>query len=312
MAFSFLKSLFGSEKEHACLVINDAYLEGLQFKQNGGKIELVGINKVALEEGVVEHGAIKNESGFQSAVSQLFSDAQPQPIKAKHLYINIPFEQIYPFVQTFSTHSKEEHMKNSLMSLVESQAPFQEDELMVDFDKTESSKRISYCALVYPKNWKRTVHESCTEMGFEELHFIPESVAQLSLAQPIETDHYALLSWQDGRIFFSLFFDSLLFDSFALKSAFDQNHKDPALLVDECKKAIEDFEDSFKKSIQQYYFASFPSSLRAPLQKVADNENWNDVFLKETENQISQIIPEENYSTTLVGMAFRLLKKNDG
>jgi len=306
---SFLKKIFGFEKEHACLAINDAYLEGLQFKQNGDKTELIGINKVTLEEGVVEHGFIKNESKFQIAVANLFSDAQPQPIKAKHLYINIPFEQIYPFVQTFSTHSKEEHMQNSLMSLVESQAPFRVDELMVDFDKKVSSKRISYCALAYPKNWKRAVHEACTEIGFEEFHFIPESAAQLSLAQSIGTDHYALLSWQEGRVFLSLFFDNLLFDSFALKSSFNQKQKDPAPLIDECKKAFEDFEDNFKETIQQYYFASFPDFLRKPLKNTAENEKWNAVFLKESENNISEIISAEDYSTTLVGLALKLLEK---
>ena len=292
------------------MVINDAYLEAVQFTQSDGRFELVGLNRISLEKGVIERGAIKHETAFQQSVQTLFSEAVPQPIKAKHLYINIPFSQVYPFIKTFPHHSKEEYRKSGLMELVEGEVPFNLDELEVDYDQKENTKEFVYQVCAYSKTWCRAIHEACSEMGFEEFHFIPEPVAQMVLSDESETDHYALFSWQEGSTTLSLFYNGLLYDTFVLKTVLEKDSQEANGLLSESQKVFENFEMNMKESVGHCYFAGFPSTTKKVLKDTFE-DHYPTTYLKESEHTLSSIIPVDNYSTTLVGLALNLLKKND-
>lgn len=304
MSFSFSKLFGGGKKDHAALAIHDGFLEALYVRQKGKEKELVGVNHVDLEPGIIEKGAIKNESKFQEALETLLMEAEPNPIQLKKLFINIPFEQVYPFVKVFSKHAKEDHMKESMEDLVRTHAPFSLEELEVDYKK-QSGDKIVYGALACAKAWRGMVKEACSELGFSDLHFYPEPLAHLGLSKLFISGNFSLLSWHNGQVFASLFYDNLLYDTFPLKA----DAEDPKTLVDDYQKSNQDFKENFNSEIQDIYLSGFPSDLRKKLMSALSKEGLNPTFLSENDTHVADLVPMDKYSPALVGLAMRSLMK---
>ncbi len=304
---SFLKKLFGSSKEHACLAIHDDLLEAFQFRPSGDSFELAGANRLPLEKGIVEEGVVKRETAFRQIVRMLFSQAEPHPIRAKHLYVNIPFSQTYPFIETFSLHSKKEHREKGLREFVEAHAPFALGRLTVDTYEKETPKGFICQACAYPKLWAHAVHKACSEMDFGKLHFISEPAAQTALADIPELSHYALFSRQDGMVFLSLFYYGLLYDTFPMETVLEKGGKGADGLLAESKKEFDSFKKNLEASIDHCYFAGLPSAAEKSL-KAGFEAICPITFLEEADHSLSSILPEEDYSTTLIGLALNLLK----
>ena len=299
---SFISKIFGSKnKKHASLVINDAYLEVVQLAGGRNNPELIGINRIKLEDGVVVGGEIRQESAFQDALQQLFKEALPNSIQPENLCINIPFEQIYSFVKSFSKHTSEDLMLSEIEGLLKNEAPFNLDELERDYQKKVVENKVYYGVTAYPKRWKKITKEACNELGFNTLHFFTEPEAQLSLANTVPEGDFVLFSWLNGKPYLSVFYHGLLYDSYFMKD-FD---KSVEVLIKELKKESQNFENKFSEPIKLVYFAGFPQSMRSDLKSLFDSEELLVTYLCEAETFLSSIIPVEEYSTSLVGLAMK-------
>ena len=97
----------------------------------------------------------------------------------------------------------------------------------------------------YPKRWKNLIRDACGEMGFKDVHFVPEPLAQINLAETLPEGHFVLFSWQEGGMFLSLFYHGLLYDSFAMKASSDA----PEAILKEFRDAQNNFENSLNQKI---------------------------------------------------------------
>lgn len=301
--------LLGGKKNSAALVIHDDRLEVLQVKGGSGKRELVSVNKEMLEPGIVERGNILNESLFQEALQNLFKNAEPKPVKTKSLYINIPFEQIYPFVKVFSKHSKEEYMQKAILDVIHEQAPFTSDELVCEFkQKKEEGGKINFSATAYTKNWKSTVREACKEIGIDELHFHSEPIAQLGLSKLYIAGCFAMLSWHHGSIYVSLFYDDLLYDCFLLADA--DAAENPEKINEELKKAFDEFKQEFGKLLKELYMVRISPALKSAIKRALKSDKVEVAALEENDTHIASLISPNEYSASLIGLAMRILHDN--
>lgn len=308
MTFSFSKFFGLKKREHSSLLVHDDRLEIAQFRNEGEAPELLGLNRIELKPGVLERGMILKESDFQVALQKLISGAQPSPIESHHLYINVPFLQLHPFMKSFSKHAKEEYMQSALQDLVKSKSPIPLEELELEYALSTHANRINYGAIAYPKKWVNAVREACTEIGIHDLHFFPEPLAQLGLSQAYIRGNFALFSWQAGQVYLSLFHDDLLYDCFPFKTQLAADGSTDSKLMQEYQKASRHFEDLFKKPIQSFYLVGFPPEVRSRLSALLNEKKFEFCILQKEDTPLKDAILQQGYSATLYGIAMRALK----
>lgn len=294
---SFISKIFGSKnKKYTSLVINDRYLEVAQLSGSVNQPTLISINRVALEDGIIKGGEIRQESVFQEILQKLFEEAMPNPIKQENLYINIPFEQIYPFVKSFSKHSSEELIQSGLDEFLKNKVPFNFNDLDRDYERKEDDKRIYSSVVAYPKRSRKIIKEVCNELGFKKLHFFTEPFAQMSISEFNQESNFALFSWLNEKSYLSVFYHGLLYDSYLLNS--DD-------LMSEFKKEVQNFDDEFGEFINSIYFVGFPKLKYGDLKKEFDVDGLQITFLRDINLPISDIIPIEKYSFSLIGLVIK-------
>lgn len=243
---SFFKKIFGSSDWRTCLVIQDAYVECAQV--DGTKV--VASNRVDLEKGVVENGDIKNTNLFQQALESLFSDID----SSTPLFVSIPSEQVYSFLKVFPSHIKEDYCESGLMEVVQAEAPFPTDELVLDTDRVLAGNQLVCGAVASLKIWRRAVEDVCRSIGFEIEAFVPEPLALAQLVPAEKPLSFALLSGAEGCLTLSLFFGGLLYDSFSTDSGAD--------LIKEAQQAFKNFQQHFKEPVHSLYAADVSSDLQ--------------------------------------------------
>jgi len=300
---SFLKNIFGPKKTNpTSLVLHDQFLEVAQFEVESAGPKLSGLNRINLDGGIIQRGEIVRESEFQAALQNLFPGAAPNPIRPNHLFVNIPFEQLYSFIRLYPTHTSEDHMKIGVLEMVRNQAPFEFQDVEVDYFR-QISKRSIYCgALVYPKQWRHLVAEACTEIGFSDLHFVAEPVAQTSFLKPEFAEHFALISWQEGAIVLSLFVGGLLYDSYVLREKFETG-SDGQFIFSAVETGEQNLKNMFKVELSHLVFSSFPQNVREVIQSLAEKTGKQILYLRQEDSVVTSFINVEQYSTTLVGLA---------
>ncbi len=301
---SFLKKIFGPKQSNpTSLIIHDHFLEVAQIEVVGsGAPRLLGIHRIELDGGIVQRGEIVRESEFQAALQNLFTGAMPSVIQPDHLFINIPFEQLYSFIKVFPSHTSADHMKIGIKEVVQNQSPFEFGDVEVDYSKRTNKKSVYCGALAYPKRWKHLVTEACSELGFKDLHFVAEPIAQTSYLGPERATNFALISWQETEIVLSLILGGLLYDSYLLRERFEENN-DGAFIFDAIVQSEKNLKETFKATIDHLIFANFPQHFRKNIQTLAEKTGKKLVYLKEGDSPVASLIDMEQYSTSLVGLA---------
>lgn len=310
MSFSIKKLLGLKSDRHASFVLHDQYLEVAELYKKDEMIELKGLNRIALEEGIVEGGEIKSESRFQDSLEKLLLEAAPESIQTKKLYVSIPYLQIYPFVKTFPKHSKEKNMMRGMEQMIQSEAPFPLEDLQIEYSKNEGKKSINYGAVAYPKIWQKMVLEAFREVGISDLHFFPEPLAQLGLSRGYIKGNFVLFSWDSERVHLSVFYDDLLYDSFEMKTHCTEANPNIDALMSEYSEAKKHFEDKFKASIQEYYLVGFPQNVQSGLSNRLSKEKFEYCTLASEDTDLKDVIRDAGYSPTLYGAAMRALHHN--
>lgn len=299
---SLLSKIFGSGKKHiASLCINDDCVQIAQISGDLKTPHLLGLNKIVLSKGIVENGEIKLHSEMQNILSELFSCATPQPLSPGKLYIGIPFEQLYPFIRVFPKGAKD-RIKSDMDEAVSSEIPFPLEEVDIIYNtKTEGGKMIS-SAIAVPKNWEFGIKHVLTESGYIDLEFIPEPNAQLSLSGVSDSGNTILFSFADSRIFVSVFYYGLLYDSYLYKKEGGAES-----LFTEYQNINKDFKNCFGTNIENVCFADYPDEITNEIKKTFSKEKVNIVFIR-PENKFFSDLLDSGYSASLAGIVLMALE----
>jgi len=116
------------------LDISDRNIEVVEIDKEGRIIRIEKTNRIRLDNGILEHGIIKDEDGLKKAVEYLFKSAKPAPIYAYEVYFALPENQsrIHTFFIEKDSEKKQKLKKAELEKYIN-----EEIEKNIYFEKSE-------------------------------------------------------------------------------------------------------------------------------------------------------------------------------
>jgi len=297
---------FSKDKRSTILVFHSDALQLLQYERVNERYKLLGFNEVKLAEGVVKEGSISDMDAFKSSLADLFSNAKPESIKAKTLYVNIPHHLSYSFVHDFPHHLKRESLQKSMMDKVERHSPIPLEELSFDFAMIEKDHMISYAAYAIPKKWQDRLLKACEAVGVKSIEFVPESFAQIALlaedSPALAGEDFALFSCHRDQVSISIFHSGLLDDSYQIGEFGEDLLVDCSQFLPEFKKAQEEIKAQFGSGLQSIFFAGFNEDQRETIKGQFKPEKASIAFIDGKDSPLSELIPYENLKLILFGL----------
>jgi hypothetical protein len=301
---SFISKIFGSKKRNlSVLAIHDDCLEAMFLTREKNGFKLEGANSIFLGKDVMENGDIKSSSLLHEAIEKLLAESKPEPINTESALVNIPFQRLFSFVKVFPAHLGEEDMKADLACIIDKQAPFEANELIINFYKNTDGVKVAYGAIAYPKNWANTIRGACSETGIKNVDFMPEPMIQSEFAG-LGKGNYALFSMDKEKIYLSLFYKGILYDSFALES----DTKDAEAIFGEFIKESDRFYLEFNEKIESINSIGATAAVNEPLMKIFEQNNYKyNIFDKN--KLLPDFLMSKDFSTTLVGLAMKAIEE---
>lgn len=283
-------------------MFHSGLLQVLQYERDGNENKLLGFNEVSVKRSVVKEGKILDLDQFKLLLTELFSNAMPEAIKTKKLFVSIPQYLLYSFVDDFPPHVTEEYMNRSLMDKVEKFSPVPVGELSFDYAMTANNHGASYAAYAIPKKWQERLLKACKEVDISSIEFVPEPIAVISLMPNVPVYPFALFFSYQGAVSISIFHNGLLYDSYHL-GEFGEN-----LLVD-CSKCLSEFEQAqkelelkFESNLEKVFFAGFDSNQIKLIKKQFSGKKVSLEFIDGQASSLEKLMPFEASRLILFGL----------
>lgn len=293
------------------MVFHDQGLQLFQFERSRNGFKMLGFNEVSLIEGLVRDGEILNMDAFKDILVGLFSEATPRAIQTKNLHVNVPFELLYTFVQDSSYKSNEDALRTSIMETVRGHFPIDIGDLVLDFDSLKKDRHVSYAVYGSPKKWRERFMKVCKEVGISSVDFIPEPICQMALHEDLMQEDAALFSHHRGEIFISLFHNGLLYDSYLVGEATEDQQTNFSRYRSEFNVAQQDFMGRFNVPIKTIFFVGFEKDQKGVVRKLFDSVSEPLVFLEPKNSKLGQMIPYEIDKSTLFGLFNMLVSEKN-
>ena len=309
MSFSFLKSLgLGADKNPILLSIHNNSVMAAQLSFKNDQPELIGFNQAEIKEEIMKEGKIYNPDAFQELLKKLLKEAEPSPIKSKSALINIPFELIYPFLKDYSSKMTKDIARDSMYDFVEKNSPVPFDGLSIH-EKTYSNDYFTYGVVGVTKSWEEKIAKICKNIGIKNCDFIPEPYLRILLSKQDLPDNFALLSFNEDRVFVSLFHNKILYDSYFFKFSMSE---DGQLNCPVCFKEFlisrEGFENQFKKDITNVFFVGFPKDFQKHIGDYIKSKGLKYNFINADESNHYNLYKTDHDLITLLGLTENLLQ----
>jgi hypothetical protein len=308
---SFLDFFKGkkSNGDRASLVINDQFLEVLQLRKSGGQMHLMSFNRAVLPAGVVENGMIVNESAFQKALLQLAESAKPQPLSTQKMTVAVPFGQLFSFIKKGNSRSDAEASKKLLTEEIRKESPVSPEEMSLQFYSDSQGHKFTYGAIAWLRSWESAVREALGEIGVQSIEFIPEPLAQWAIAESPSAGNFALGSWQDDKLFLSLFYHNLLYDSFLLECRGKTLNEGLEAYFDQFSEEAKAYLEVWSTPLQTFYLINAPEAARPVIDAMAKKEGLSHSYLDEYKTSLAGQLEAQKYSATLMGLALLAFKE---
>ena len=284
------------------MVFHDHRLTLLQFTGQGEACELLGFNEVELDSGIVENSEIISMDQFQYALSDLFTEAQPNPINATELCTNIPYHLLYTFVEDFSHKSKKSSDEAAMLAKVREHSPIEIEDLSLEYHSREKGHKLSYAAYASPKKWQSRLLKACKKIGVSSINFVPEPLSHIALSPQIDKGDFALFSFHESQVFLSIFHNGLIYDSYFLSDLNDISAETCASCFNEFSNAQEDFYNHFNKKISSLYFVGFDKAHAKMIRDHFENQALPLNFLDGEESPLAKLMPYESKRASLFGL----------
>lgn len=286
----------------AVLVLHDWRITLLQFKSENGVYELIGFNEISLNEGIVERENIINMEEFKNALSDLFSQAKPEAVKANQLWTNIPYDLLFTFVEDFSHKSKQSLDESVMLNRVKEHSPIPAEELSLQYHSVEKGHNVTCSAYASPKKWEDRLLKACKDFGINSIKFIPEPIAHLSLADEKNDGNFALFSCHEERIFLTLFRNGLIHDSYFLSDLDDPSSLDCEVCFAEFQIAQDEFVNRFSSKLESLYFVGFAKNQITAIKKYFKDQDLPLNFLDGKNSGLNSLMPYEPERASLFGL----------
>ena len=277
-------------------------LQLLQYSYEDGRYSLVGFNEVLLNGCVSKESSILDMEAFKVSISELFLNAEPQPVKAGRLFINVPHNLLYSFVYDFFHHFKEDSLQKLMMSNIEKVSPVSVDELSFNYVMTDKGHTFSYAAYAVLKKWQDRLLTALKEVGVKSIEFIPEPVAEISLFGEAVLNDFALFSYFRGQIFISVFHNGLLYDSYSLGTFVEDLSADCSGCLREFDRTTKEMESQFGTKLNNVYFIGFTDNQFQFIEKQFESRSESIAFIRSENSVLNDILPYTNDKLILFGL----------
>ena len=253
---SFISKIFGQKNKGAVLAIHKNYIEAAQADIINKNCRIQGFNKAE----IVSCDEHFRQDEAMEIMRTLFTEASPNPIATDRLIISIPSKCVFPFLKIFPSHSNDEYIKSSLMQFIQDEAPFNPDELIVDFEQISAGQNKIFGATAYPKEWHNKIINVIDDLGIKNADFIPEPLLLYPLTG-LDKESCAIFYFDSDILNISFFYKGILFDSFEVISKTQEDIKS------EFEREKENFKSVLGEDIDKIYSFDLPSGLNADMQK---------------------------------------------
>jgi len=277
-------------------------IQVLQFEQKDNKPRLIGFNELTMEEGIVKDGNIVDTDAFNAILKKLFSEAQPNAIKVKELYVTIPYNLLYTFVEDFSHHSKQKSMEIAMTAKVKDHSPVLLSELSVDYASVNKGHTVSYAAYASPKKWQERLLKAVTKEGVDTIEFVPEPIANMALTGEYITDDFALFSCHNEQVSLSVFHNGLLYDTFYLGGFKSATKVNCTACYNAFKRSQRNFTTQFKKEFIQLFFSGFNKGQTKIIKNYFGEQKNPLQFINGTKSKLNEFLPYETEKAILFGL----------
>jgi hypothetical protein len=197
-----------------------------------------------------------------------------------------------------------------MMDSARKHLPIPFEDLHPEFDSITTDHNVSYALYASPKKWRERLLKACKEFGIKSIEFIPESVANVTLAEYEQAEDFAFFSNYRGGVSLSLFHNGLLYDSYYFG---DFGSELPADCSTECMSEFEraraDFEETFGHDFDRLIFVGFEAVRTKKIRKLFEKRGYNLSFVDITSSDLSALIPYERGRTVLFGLFNYLMKR---
>lgn len=131
--FDFLSS----QKEVHGLEITDAYVKIMRLARRGGRLVVISAGCLPLKRGLIEDGAIKNESELILAIKKLAAQSAGRAAGKRWAAVSLPENRAFFKVITMPRLSQKE-MKSAVIFESENHIPLSLDKVYLDFEEISS------------------------------------------------------------------------------------------------------------------------------------------------------------------------------
>ncbi|MBN2087197.1 hypothetical protein JW758_02515 [Candidatus Peregrinibacteria bacterium] len=309
MTFSFLKLLgLDANKTSSFLIINNNFLIAVQLGNKKGKFVVSGYNEIELDGSVMKEGAIWDTNSFQEVLIKLFKEAKPNSIKTDTIYINIPFEVIYPFLKDFSGNTTEEIAERSIDDIINNNSPIPLSDLSLH-TKFHKNHIFTYGVIAVPKHWENQLLEVCKNVGIKNCKFIPEPYIRTTFKTDDDVNDFTLFSFHKDRVFVSIFHNKILYDSYFLMLSLLEGKPNCPVCFKEFLTGKDDLKNKFSIDIKDVYFIGFPREFHNHIGAFLDSQDLNCNFIDETQSTFNKLFKTELNRATLIGLLQYVLSK---
>jgi hypothetical protein len=295
--FSFLKN-----NTTTLVSVCSNTLQLVHCRYENDHYEMVGFNEVFLDKDVFKEGNIIDMEAFKLSLSDLFLNAEPESVKTKKIFINIPNSLLYPFVYDFPHHFKGTVLREMLMDNIAKSSPVPTEELTFSYDMSKKGHVVSCSAYAVLKKWQDRLYAAFKGVGVRSIEFVPEPVVQVSLLNKLVMDDFALFSHFRGQISISVFHNGLLYDSYSLGNFVEDLSMNCPGCLREFEKTTKEMEVKFGSKLRKIYFAGFSKEQCRFIEGRFEKRDESIDFVDCRDSVLNKILPYANDKLILFGL----------
>ena len=133
-------SLFKNKHNAIGINIADHTIEIAELRKKNSNTEIIKLERIRLEAGIIENGKIKNKKKLTELIKIFFENIKLEYKKDKEIILNLPDSQIYTLIIDLKKCSKKEKEK-LILEQIKKNIPLEQDDILYSYQVLLNNKK---------------------------------------------------------------------------------------------------------------------------------------------------------------------------